>query len=103
MAIQYHTHVSSKIPPDQFVDEDFVTKEYVDTSAGNGAAARFEFVQAVADIEWSIYHALGQRIVSVQVVDTSGTLVLADIDFETVNRCVLTFTTPKAGTAVVRR
>jgi len=30
MPYEFHTHVKSKITPDQFEDEDFVTKEYVD-------------------------------------------------------------------------
>lgn len=103
MTIVYHTHVSTKIPLDEFEDEDFVTREYVDSHAGNGAAGRFEFAQSVADDEWVIYHGLGQRIVSVQVVDDVGTVVLCDVDFETVNRCVLNFVKPKTGIAVIRR
>lgn len=36
MAIEYHTRVSTKVPIDEFGDEDFVTKEYVDKHGGNG-------------------------------------------------------------------
>lgn len=66
-------------------------------------AGRFEHPQNVADTTWTLDHNLGQRIVAVQVVNTSGTTMIGDIDFETANRCVLTFVNPVAGTAVVRR
>lgn len=66
------------------------------------AVGRFEFAQSSPAATWSIQHMLGQRAVSVQVIDDSGMTVLADVDFETANRCVLTFARPKSGMAVIR-
>lgn len=66
------------------------------------AVGRFEFEQTVASTTWTIQHMLNQRFVSVQVVDTGGTVLVADVDYDSVNRCILTFVRPKAGTAVVR-
>lgn len=66
-------------------------------------AGRYEHHEPVADTEWVIPHNLDTRIVSVQVVSAAGNQVIGSVDYETDNRCVLTFCAPVAGTAVVRR
>lgn len=66
-------------------------------------AGRFEHPQNVADTTWDITHGLGQRYVAVQVVKTDGTTVIGDVDYTSANECILTFTQPIAGTAVIRR
>lgn len=66
------------------------------------AEGRFENDYGPADV-WAVGHNLGQKIVSVQVVDTAGTVCIPSIDFTSINVVTLTFSEPVEGTVVVRR
>jgi hypothetical protein len=54
--------------------------------------------QLVASDTWVIVHNLG-RFPSVMIVDSAGTVVIGDIEYDSANQITLTFMAPFAGKA----
>lgn len=67
------------------------------------AAAEGRFENNYSGDVWAVGHNLNQRLVSVQVVDDSGTVCIPSVDYTSVNVVTLTFSEPVTGTVVVRR
>jgi len=53
--------------------------------------------------EWQCLHGLRYRWVSVQVVNTDGTIVLGDVEFVSTLGCIIRFAKPVAGVVTIRR
>lgn len=65
----------------------------------SGAAGYYEHVQSAPAASWAISHSFGRNPV-VQVIDTSGALMLTDMDFLP-GLVTLTFAVPTAGRALL--
>ncbi len=68
------------------------------TSSSASKDSTYIFTQAVAARTWTINHNLGQ-FPSVTIVDNSGNVVLAQIQYINSNQIVLSFSQPFAGSA----
>jgi hypothetical protein len=60
----------------------------------------YEHVQSPASATWVIDHNLGRKV-HVSVFDTSGRLVLTDVEHGTADQATVTWATPTAGSAVI--
>lgn len=63
-------------------------------------APSFEFVQASPATVWTINHNLNRRV-AVDVYNSGGQEVIADVQNTTLNQTVVTFITPTAGYAII--
>lgn len=70
-------------------------------SGGGGGSGTFVHDQSTPAATWSITHNLGTKP-SVDVVDSSGNLLMVEVDYPTDNQTVITFPAPQAGTAYLR-
>lgn len=77
-------------------------------NAADGVVRQLE--HPTASRTWDLTHQLGSRFVNVSVItpgaldpDATQTILMPDIEYVSVMRCILHFTTPKTGTAIVRR
>ena len=59
---------------------------------------RYVFSQPVASSEWVIFHPLGGKP-SVTIVDSAGTVVIGEIQYESDTKIVVTFTAAFSGFA----
>jgi hypothetical protein len=66
--------------------------------AGNTSDKNFVFSQAAASAVWVIEHNLN-KYCSVSVVDTGGSVVYGNVDYDSVNQVTLTFSAPFSGQA----
>ena len=60
-------------------------------------------IQNTASDTWTITHNLDRRYVSVQIIDSSGKTVWANIEYTNINTVTLGFTVPIVGVAIIRR
>lgn len=61
----------------------------------------FEFTQAAPSDTWEIDHFLGRHPVSVLVVDSGGTPVLGDVEFTSITRVTVRFSSSFGGKAYI--
>lgn len=66
---------------------------------------RYKHDQSLANIEWVIPHNLQEKYCSVQIIDSAGNSVIADVDWpaSTAVAMRLVFCNPKDGSAIIRR
>lgn len=69
-------------------------------SISSGGAIGFTFTQSSPSTSWTITHGLG-RYPQVTIIDNTGHDVYADIQNNTINQCVITFSTALAGIATL--
>ena len=60
--------------------------------------ANFVFTQGAASATWVVDHDLAKKP-SVTVVDSAGTVVIGQVDYNTDNRCTITFEAAFSGKA----
>lgn len=71
------------------------------TGGGGGTSGvAFEFVQATPALSWTINHNLGRKV-EVEVFDTGGRKIIADVQNVNANQTIVTFLTPQAGYALI--
>jgi hypothetical protein len=68
---------------------------------GTATVVPYEHTQASPSSDWVIDHFLGRHPVSVLVVDTAGTTILGDVEFNSINRVTAHFSAPFGGKAYV--
>jgi hypothetical protein len=101
--------LKENLPASAPAGELFVTTDtdelFVGTGAGMVQVAKsstpdtfFSFVQTVASAAWVVVHNLG-KFPSVSVVDSSGHLVLGDVQHNSANSLTIYFSAAFAGTA----
>jgi hypothetical protein len=97
---------ANSIPNNVIVNEDTANKVVVDQDAPNlvtvklstnaGNTRRYIHNQAVASSEWVITHTLGGRP-SVMVVDSAGTVVIGEVQYDSNTQITVLFTVPFSG------
>jgi hypothetical protein len=75
-----------------------VTTNTTNTTNFNDTDETFTFTQSTASASWTINHNLGQ-FPAVTVVDNTGKVVIADVQYVNSNQIVVSFATPFAGKA----
>jgi hypothetical protein len=82
-----------------YFDQDDETRILVaNTEGGGGGSASYTYKQSAASDTWIINHNLGFNP-SVTVLDSAGTTVIGEIEYNTVNKLTLKFSTAFSGTA----
>lgn len=75
------------------------TLERLDTHApGSSGDLSLAYIQNAPALVWTITHTLG-KFPSVQTVDSTGALILADVTWPDANTVVVTFSVATAGKA----
>jgi len=67
-------------------------------AAGSSGDKNYEHDQSSASDTWVVTHNLGKRA-SVSVVDSAGTLILCEVEYNSDNQITLTFDSATAGKA----
>ncbi len=87
-AAKYHRH-----------DDRYYSKIEIDALLGGGVGdANYRHVQTVAADTWVVTHNLG-KYPTVQVVDSSGQVVLGDINHDSINQVTVSFSAITSGEA----
>lgn len=99
---------SNSIPNNVIVNEDTANKVIVNQDAPNqvvvrlatngGNTRRYVHSQGVATSEWVITHTLGGRP-SIMVVDSAGTVVIGEVQYDSDTQIKVLFTVPFSGYA----
>lgn len=99
---------ANSIPNNVIVNEDTANKVVVDQDAPNlvtvklstnaGNTRRHVHNQGVAATEWVVTHTLGGRP-SVMVVDSAGTVVVGEVQYDSNTQITVSFTVPFSGFA----
>ena len=101
--------LKANLPASAMLGELFVTTDTDELFVGTGTGmvqiaksgtpdAFFPFVQTVASATWVVVHNLG-KFPSVSVVDSSGHLVVGDVQHNSNNSLTIRFSAAFAGTA----
>ena len=100
--------VNQETPNNVIVNEDTVNRVVVEQDAANlvtvrlstnaGNTRRQIHTQAVAASEWVVTHTLGGRP-SIVVVDSAGTVVIGEVQYDSNTQITVSFTVPFSGYA----
>ena len=83
-----------------YFDQDETTRILVANTDGGGGSGNNSYVhtQSAASDNWVINHNLGYNP-NVTVLDSAGTQVIGEIEYNTINKLTLKFSTAFSGTA----
>jgi hypothetical protein len=68
------------------------------SAASSSGDKNYEHDQSSASATWVVNHNLGKKA-SVSVVDSAGTLILCEVEYNSDSQITLTFDSPTAGKA----
>lgn len=80
------------------IDKLYFVTDFNLPGQGDGADKHFTFVQSAPSTQWIIQHPL-DKYVSVSVTNFNGYVIHGEIDYNSVDEVVVTFTQPVAGRA----
>lgn len=72
--------------------------DYVNNLPANVGSEAYVHNQTIASSNWIINHNLNRQVI-VQVYDVAGREIIASIDTNNLNQCIVTTNTPTTGTA----
>jgi hypothetical protein len=100
----YQLTGTTYVPPDFDEDESeqYTGGTWEELELGGGGGGR-KIEDHPLDTVWDIEHNFNQRIVSVQVVSTSGRQIIPDVNYVDDDNVRLIFANAVAGTAIIRK
>ena len=73
--------------------------EWLESLKGTGGDKHYIHNQEVSSDTWEVTHNLGKEP-AVTVVDSAGTEVIGEVEYVSLNKCILRFQAPFSGKAI---
>lgn len=73
--------------------------EWLESLKGTGGDKHYIHNQEVSSDTWEVTHELGKEP-AVTVVDSAGTEVIGEVEYVSLNKCILRFQAPFSGKAI---
>jgi hypothetical protein len=94
-----NVNIYQDTPNNVTVDQDSPNLVVVRSTSASGVyTRRYVYTQTLASSEWVITHSLGGRP-SVTVVDSAGTVVIGEVQYDSNTQVTVSFTVPFSGFA----
>lgn len=73
--------------------------EWLESLKGTGGDKHYVHKQETSSDTWEVTHGLGKEPV-VTIVDSAGTEVIGEVEYVSLNKCILRFQAPFSGKAI---
>lgn len=73
--------------------------EWLESLKGTGGDKHYVHKQETSSDTWEVIHGLGKEP-AVTVVDSAGTEVIGEVEYVSLNKCILRFQAPFSGKAI---